>query len=160
MQIWWKGKSAVQGTGAFEEKGDTISRRILHTQFLKTFIKKLLIWILIDGLASRVFLKGFACCWNLKVYTIHVDPHITFIAKQYLHHNVWLAERSHAPALWCITTYDLLRALMQLHCDIMIRTKDIKTWCSRRSFKANLPCLQKKIQHQKHHVNITKSTLI
>ena len=29
--------------------------------------------------------------------------------------NVWLPERSPAPALWCIVMYDLLRALVHLH---------------------------------------------
>ena len=51
---------------------------------------------------------------------IVVDNHIAFIAKQRMYRNVQLAESFRAPVLWWTTTYDLLRALVHLHCDIMI----------------------------------------
>ena len=56
-----------------------------------------------------------------------------------MHHIVWLAERPRAPAFWCIPFYDLLRALVHLHCDVTIGTETITTGCSCRSFKGDSP---------------------
>ena len=38
-----------------------------------------------------------------------------------MYHNVWFAESSRALALWCITTFDLFRTLVHLHCDVSQR---------------------------------------
>ena len=44
--------------------------------------------------------------------------------------------------------WDWLRALVHLHCDIMITTSKTKTWWSCRSLGVDLPCLRKKICDQ------------
>ena len=56
-----------------------------------------------DGLASSVFFKDFACCWNLKIRsasTIVLLP---------------------LPNSACIPRYDLLRGLVHLHCATLQR---------------------------------------
>ena len=50
--------------------------------------------------------------------------------------------------LSCFATCDWLRALVHLHCDVIITTPTTKTWWSCRSLGVDLPCLQKKIYHQ------------
>ena len=51
----------------------------------------------------------------MKPYeTTVVDRHIAFIAKLYILCNMWLGESSRAPVLWWTTTYDLLRAVVEL----------------------------------------------
>ena len=56
-----------------------------------------------------------------------------------------------ATGMWlsCFATCDWLRALLHLHCDVMVPTSTTKTWWSCRSLGVNLPCLRKKICHQK-----------
>ena len=66
------------------------------------------------------FFKFFVCWWNLKTRPSS-DRHIAFIAKQRISHSVRSAENSSALALWCITTFDLLRTLVHLHCDVSQR---------------------------------------
>ena len=51
--------------------------------------------------------------------------------------------------LSCFATCDWLRALVHLHCDVMITTSMTKTWWSCRSLGVDLPCLRKKVCHQK-----------
>ena len=70
-------------------------------------------------------------------------PPYCFHSQLRMHCNVWLAERSRAPAFWFIVMYDLLRAHVHLHCDVIIGTVflsivrgddrkfDIKTPCKR-----------------------------
>ena len=50
--------------------------------------------------------------------------------------------------LSCFATCDWLRALVHLHCDVIITTSTTKTWWSSRSLRVDLPCLRKKICHQ------------
>ena len=38
-----------------------------------------------------------------------------------MHRNIWLTVSSRALTLWCIATYDGLRALVHLHCDVSQR---------------------------------------
>ena len=44
----------------------------------------------------------------------------SIFAKQHMHYNVWLADRSRASSLWWIATYDWWRAPVHLYCDVMI----------------------------------------
>ena len=50
--------------------------------------------------------------------------------------------------LSCFATCDWLRALVHLHCDVIITTSTTKTWWSSRSLGIDLPRLRKKIWHQ------------
>ena len=60
-------------------------------------------------------------CLLMKPHdAIVVDCHIAFIAKKRMHRNVWLTEGSRAPVFWWTTMYDLLRALVHLHCDFIV----------------------------------------
>ena len=47
--------------------------------------------------------------------------------------------------LSCFATSDWLRALVHLHCDVMITASATKTWWSCRSLGVDYPCLRKKI---------------
>ena len=50
------------------------------------------------------------------------NRHIAFIAKQHMHRDAWLAESCRVPALWWITTYNLLSDPMHIHCDVTVGT--------------------------------------
>ena len=109
----------------------------------------MVIWFLMDRLASCVFLKVF--CLLIKPHgTTAVDCHIIFIVKQHMHQNVWLAERSRAHA--CIATYDLLSthapALWRQDQYVSLENKPI------------LSSLWKKILMLKHNVKMMKSMSI
>ena len=50
--------------------------------------------------------------------------------------------------LSCFVTCDWLRAIVRLHCDVMITTSTTKTWWSSRTLGVDLSCLRKIICHQ------------
>ena len=87
----------------FLEKRCTNSRMILLTQFLYTSINRLVIRIVMDGLAScAIFQKIFLL---MKPHnTTVVERHIYLIAKQRMPCNIWLAKNCRVPALWCTAT--------------------------------------------------------
>ena len=131
----WDGKSAVEGTRAFLEKTDTISRRIVPTWCLYAFMNKLAIRFWMDGLNLNVILMFLPICHTTAIALTWqpVPEPINGIS------GTWLS---------CFATCDWLRALVHLHCDVMITTSTTKTWWSCRLFGVDLPCLWKKICHQ------------
>ena len=54
--------------------------------------------------------------------------HLAFNSKHSMHLSERLNESSHVPPLWCIATYGYLRALVNLHHDIMMGTSAFKIW--------------------------------
>ena len=73
----------------------------------------------------------FSCWWNLMI-----RPASTTVLLS-LPNSVFIA------------TYDWLRGLVHLHCDVMIKTSAMKTWCSYWSYKGKISCLRTKNRHQK-----------
>ena len=109
---------------------DAQKEEVFFPELLITLGSYVVVWFLMDGLAACVFCKKMTS------------------TKQHMHPIGWSAEGFCAFALWCIMMYGSLRALVNLHCDVTVRTENIKTCCSCWLFKGDLKWLWKKIQHQ------------
>ena len=84
----------------------------------------------------------FEC--NFNVFANIILPHSSHCIHITASPKTYQWRYRHVVVMLC----DWLRALVHLHCDIMITTSTTKTWWSCRSLGVDLPCLRKKISHQ------------
>ena len=118
--------------------GDLTFLRFVPTWYLYAFMNKLEIRLWMDGLNLNVILM-FLPIWFCHMAAIASmwQPVLEPINSVT---NTWLS---------FFATCDWLRTLVHLHCDVMITTSTTKTWWSCWSLGVDLPCLRKKICHQK-----------
>ena len=124
-----------RGPQLFKKKSGHYSRRIVPTCYIYAFMTKLAI---VDGWFQ------FECNSNVFVdMTVPYGSHCIDMTA------------SPAPIMgvtgsWllCFAACDWMRALVHLHCEVMIITSTTKTWRSCRSLGVGLSCLWKKKCHQ------------
>ena len=140
------GKSAVSGTRAFKEKVGNISRRIVRTWYLYAFMDKLAIRLWTDGLNLNVILM-FLPIWFCHTPAIAltwqpVSEPINGVT------GTWLS---------CFATCDWLRALVHLHCDVIITTPTTKNMVVLPIVGARIAMLMEENLPSKYNVNGMKS---
>ena len=123
------------------------------------YIKKFIYMISLDWneQISDMSVNGWRWCVfsNFLLIKLHGMSTISSIDKQH-NRQPWTNQKWCPLVPSCIAMHDWLRALMHLHCDITIVMSKMKTWCSYRSFKGDLPCLKMKTVRSKCNVNTIK----
>ena len=127
-------KLQFRGPELYRKNGRTILRRISPTWYLYSFMNKLAMRLWMDGLNLNVISVDMILPYGSHCIDMTASPRT--YQRRYRHvfvmlWNVWLAESSHAPALW---RHD--------------RNVDDQNMVVLPIVGIDLPCLRKKICHQ------------